>query len=158
MRVVSFPSNTSKPDEKDTIAPLDKFRRVKQRTIRYDRKKLIYPTKTDNQKGVLDYLSSEAFERECVNLAGHSSTDAASLDIYWKDTDRALWSFAHVMRAYPGCPFAVAIGTPADSGGSVAVNVLWYRDQDKPNAPIKMLYWDPAVKRIVQFAPNVTFG
>jgi len=159
VRVTSFPSNTSKPDERDTIAPLNKFTRVNQRTIRYDRRRLVYPARTNDQKGVLDYLDSELFEKECVNLAEHSISDSTGFDLYWSNTDRALWSFVHVRRAYPGCPIGVAIGEPANIGGSVAVNVIWFRDQDQPNARIKMIYWDPAAKpHIVQFTPRVTFG
>jgi len=159
VRITAFPSDTKRPDIKDTIPPLNKYTRLKDRSVAFDNKRLLYRTRTDDGLGILDYLENKIYEKECPDIANHTVANQAALDLFWKDADKALWSCVHVRRAYPGMPIGVAIGKPVE-GDATAVNILWYREGDKENGAIKMLYWDPQEGdkgAIVKFEPRVTF-
>lgn len=138
LRITAFPSG---PDgQKDEIRPINKLDRIRDSNyVSYKTRYWLYPRKTSDRKGLLDYLSVPKYEISCIDLRGHQWIDGESFRKYWRDEDWAFWAYIHVRRVYEGCAIGVAYGDKAD-GKSTVVNVIWYRDGEE----IKRLYWNPS--------------
>jgi hypothetical protein len=153
IRIIALPLAIE--GESDTVEPFTKLHLPRLQSgsyVRWDTQYKIYPTKTNERNGVVDYLWNAVYEKNCVSLNAHTSKGDLS---YWKATDAAFWSYSHVRRIFPGCAIGVAFGKPADDTKSTVVNIIFSKDGKK----IKPIFWDslPQNKMEVSFTPNRIF-
>jgi len=106
----------------------------------------------------MDYLTKEMYDKECIDIGSHTR-EAGAEDVtrLWKRYDSALWAFAHVRRAYAGCPVGIAIGDPNKFGILRAALIIWHKKND--NGPITHSFWNPMTPTIegVDFSPRKIF-
>ena len=156
--ITAFPIGRG-PDETTTPVTSDKFVSLDGSALIFDKDRLIYPLR-DGGKGILEYLMGKQYETKCDDMKYHKiASSQRNFDKRWKDYDEALWAFAHVRRAYPGCPIGVAIGKPGDDAKSSAVVILRYNKGDVKGGDPAWMYWDPEVpnKAGVKFTPKMMF-
>ncbi|GEM_PF-1509399 len=123
------------------------------KVIAFDEKRLIYPFGGDD--GIKSYLEENdtgdatSFNKVCKQK--HDSVDDSDTYKNWfLDYDRALWTFVHLRRAYPGCPVGLAIGGRSKKpGGRTSESyeiLIWYRENDTKQGTPKRIYWRPSAK------------
>jgi hypothetical protein len=154
-RIIAFPFG--KKGSIDTVEPIKSLHmsRIENgNCVSWENQYWLYPFRTDNRKGILDYLSGAMYDRDCIDINAHQSGDGSSQ--YWREADNAFWAYIHVRKHYPGCAIGVAFRDPKTPNETPAVNVIWGRDGNK----IKSVYWNPIkqVKNIVaNFEPKRIF-
>ena len=155
-RIIAFPLTYpfGSGDQKDIFPPIRKnMAKIKENNyIRMETRYWLYPLKTKDRKGVLDYLLKEEYEY-CTDHHPDKEKEKKDRDFkeYWRDLDRAFWAYIHVRHRYPGCAIGVASGKPAKDH-SVIVNVLWYEEANK----ILYKYIDPAPEFKLENDKDVT--
>lgn len=157
VRIIAFPFNALESSEPVEIIGKSMSRIKDNNYVSWDAKYNIYPlTDAKNRNGVLDYLSTPLYDKYCVDLPAHPSVNEADFKNYWKDLDRAFWSYMHVRRQYDGCAIGVAIGDP-EPKKSHFVNIIWTEKKEGENH--KYIFWDPSpeIRNIVSFKPKRIF-
>ncbi|VVB66972.1 Uncharacterised protein [uncultured archaeon] len=127
--------------------PTDYYR-INNNTVVFDQRRMVYELRTEDKKGLLDYLERGDHDTACKE--SHEIFNQPDFPENWRDYDKASWPFVHVRRAYPGCPVGVAIGNPV-TGKSYSSVILWDKDS-------KLHYWDPITKKEEsKFKPRIAF-
>jgi hypothetical protein len=156
--IIAFPPSVDRNERMNPITerypslfPLSS--KEKGHIIPFDERRLIYPF--SGEKGLGKYLQdNDTGDATSYNSAPchekHDSVDGRGSDVYkdwFRDYDRALWSFVHVRRAYPGCPVGLAIGKRRKRPGGMLwasyENIIWFRKGDAKNGEITYKYWKP---------------
>ena len=135
MSVIGFPvGDKTPPIEGRKLVPLNNT------AIVFDEKRIIYPLHTKDGKGILDYLQNKTYNKECVDKEFHThAVGETTFKDLWMGYDEVLWAFAHVRRAYPGCPAGVAIGDKNKYGLVTAALIVWH----KKDGEITHSFWNP---------------
>jgi hypothetical protein len=116
--------------------------------VPFDQSRMVYELRRGDKKGLLDYLERGDYDKGCKE--SHKVLfNENEFNNLWRDYDRALWAFAHIRRAYPGCMAGIAVGTP-NGGRSFSTVILW--DKDLVN-----YYYDPWTTKEVKFTPKKVF-
>lgn len=151
VRITAFPIA---PDgQADTAEPFKtlKLPRLKNgQIVCWDTQYWIYSAET-----ILDYLKKAEYENQCASYFSHFIIKGEKNS--WKSGDQAFWAYTHVRRAFPGCAFGVAFGTPKKPNDPEVVNLLFTENGGK----IEPIYWSPARmsrnRKQVDFKPTRVF-
>jgi hypothetical protein len=151
-RIIAFPFGSD--DQKDIFPPMrNNMARIRDNNyVQMETNYTLYPLKTQDRTGVLDYLLKEEYEY-CADHHPDKEKEKKDRNFkeYWRDRDRAFWAYMHVRQKYLGCAIGVAFGDPAKDH-SVLVNVIWYKEGTK----ILYKYIDPAPEFKLENDKDVT--
>jgi hypothetical protein len=142
VRIIAFPFNVKENSDPVQLIGNFKMSRIFDKNFaKWDTEYRSY--KWDGNDGIEKFLHDRLFDYpdKCPDLNAHQSDETYKKD-YWKDQDKAFWSYMHVRQFYPGCAIGVAYGEQSIPNRSYWINVIWSRD--KENGPIKTIYWDPS--------------
>jgi hypothetical protein len=142
-RITAFP--VAPKGQKEAVPPQlenDSKESIYGHHITLDDYWFIYPLRTKDKKGILDFLEGGLYNTLCIDRNKHRTDNDGEMRLWGTNTDYALWVLAHLRRHYPGCAVGVAIGQPVGGKGK-SVNVLWYREGDTEEGKISKKFWDP---------------